>query len=344
MKKTLVLVLVVSFVLSLASTALAFPVDFTGDFRLQARSIDDGIPMSQFKGSWFQLRGRLNFDGKVDDSTTFFGRISTRNNFGGANTSATEFDHYGVKIAASNWKFSVGRQAVSLGQGTIISTGYDASGVDNKFDGLVASTKAGNFDLNFIAGKTNAVASDWMSWAYSPMEYYGFDATTKLNDKFSAGVAYARSHAVDPSSGAFNYFWNTAALNATFKPSDNFSLNAEYAKSNHDTNNAAYFFAGTYSWDKDSFTVQYNKVDWNAVSPWNSGIGAVAYPFNGAGLHWGHYTPTGFISSYKGFTYAYNHSISKAASFHIIYMDLKCLEPGFTGSDKELGAGVVWKF
>lgn len=325
MKKTLVLALVVCFVLSLAGTALAFPVDFTGDFRLQGRSIDDKIAggLGEFTGSWWQLRGRLNFSGQIDDSTTFYGRISTRNNFGDINTSATEFDQYGVKIASGAWKFNIGRQFVNLGQGTIISTGSDASGVDNKFDGLVATTKTGKVDMTFIGGKTTPVNT-------VAMEYYGMDATTKLDDKMSLGIAYGHVKPSVPGWVPLN-IW---ALNATYTASPNFTLNGEYAKSDYAWGNKAFFIAGTYSWDKDSFTLQYNRQEANGVDQWNSGIGAVAYPFYGLDLS--HH------EGYKGFTYVYSHPMTKAASLHVIYMDLKV--PGVAGADKEAALGVSWKF
>lgn len=331
MKKSLVIALVVCFVLSLAGTALAFPVEFKGDFRLQARSIDDGIAGAvavgphDLKSSWWQFRARLGFEGKVDQDTAFFGRISTRNDFGLGNTSTTEFDQYGVKLNAGNWKLSLGRQAVNLGQGTIISTGSDAAGVDNKFDGLVATTKSGNFDLTFIGGKTNTVNT------FVVVEYYGLDASTKVDDKLTLGAAFA--HAKPNVVGVDPYkIW---AVNAAFAPAANFSINAEYAKSNQNTDNKAYFLAGTYSWDKSSFTVQYNNVKNNAVDPFNSGIGAAAYPFMGYGLDLGN-------TGYKGFTYVYGQQMTKATSFHVIYMDLKV--DGRSGSDKELAAGVNWKF
>ena len=51
-------------------------------------------------------------------------------------------------------------------------------------------------------------------------------------------------------------------------------------------------------------------------------------------------------AGYKGVTLAYSHDITKALSFHAIYMDLKALEPGTTntGSDKEFVSGLSWSF
>lgn len=382
MKKNLVLALVVAFVMSLAGTALAFPVEFTGDFRLQARSIDDGVGLDEaYKGSWFQLRARLGFTGKIDDDTALFGRFSARNNFGGDQTgNGQAFDHYGVKYNAGNWKFSIGRQAVNLGQGSIISTGYDAVGVDNKFDGLIATTKWGQVDVTIIGGKTNKVSvpaqpsHEWLEahgygWHHHTYycylyhhkgwysqdfvipsssiprgsQWYGIDFSTKLDEKLFAGFTYAYSKLDSVtvldwwgdeqfvSSKGVKYW----GLNTTYNASKNFSLNGEYVKSDAAKDNRAFFLAGTYSWDRDTFTVQYQNVQNNAVDQYNSGIGAVAYPFYGIGL-------MGGDTGYKGFTYVWNHNMTKNASLHVIYMDLKA--DGVSGSDKEAAAGVVWKF
>lgn len=343
MKKALVLALVVSFVLSLAGTALAFPVDFTGDFRLQARSVDDNITGGDaYKKSYFGFRARLGFEGKVDDGTSFYGRFTTRiNRLGeaGDDAGATgQLDQFGLKIKTDNWNFKVGRQAVNLGQGTLISTGNDAAGVDNKFDGLVASTKMGKVDVNIIGGKTTNASAAYVTAAHTfvapeAAQWYGMDLSTKFDDKFSAGLAYvSRKGDTNVYSADAIKAW---AVNAAFNATPNFTLNGEYAKSNMNTANKAYFLAGTYSWDKDSFTVQYQKVNINAVDPINSGIGYGAYGIRSSGLDLGD-------PGYKGMTYAYNHAMSKTTSFHIVYMDLKA--DGVVGADKEIMTGVVWKF
>lgn len=326
MKKRLLAAAVAAMVTLSANAALAFPLDVTGDFRLQGRSIDDKIAgADRLDDSWFQLRSRLNFSGEVDKDTTFFGRFSSRNNLGGEQTgNGASFDQYGVKINSGDWKLSIGRQAVNLGQGIVISTGSDAVGVDNKFDGLVASTKSGVVDFNVIAGKTNDASS-----GSKVSEWYGFDASTKLSDKVTAGASFA---SLRPDNGESAKIW---AVNTAARLSKEVSLNAEYAKSDADSDNRAYFVAGTYSKNKDSFTVQYNNVEGLAVDQYNSGIGAVAYPFAGVGLNQAD-------AGYKGLTYVYSHNIKQNLSAHVIYMDLDV--DGLSGSDKELAAGLVWGF
>lgn len=325
MKKSIIAALAASFVLSIAGTALAFPVDFTGDFRLQGRDIDDKISGGhQDDESFFQLRTRINFSGAIDKDTTFFGRFSARNNFGGKqNGNGQALDQYGVKGKAGEFQYAIGRQAVSLGQGTIISTGSDAVGVDNKFDGVILGAKAGAVDVNLIGGKTNDASS-----GSKITEWYGLDAATSFG-KVKAGAAFASGK---PQAAPSVNYW---AVNVTAPIGSAVTLASEFAKSDADDKNKAYFVAGTYGWAKDSFTVQYNNVENNAVDQFNSGIGSVAYPFMGYDLDLG-------TTKYKGFTYVYSHEIKPNLSFHAIYMDLKV--DGRSGSDQEIGAGVVWKF
>lgn len=350
-KKSLVLFLVATFVLSIAGTALAFPVEFNGDIRYQFRTWDDKAGGNDQDKQNRQLgRLRLNFAGAVDQDVTLFGRLATRAWFGQKGNSGTEgvLDQYGVKIASNDWTYKLGRQAVSLGQGSVISTGYDV-GVDNKFDGLAAAGKLGKIDTQVIIGKTTATASgsSAIGTESKATTWMGVDFSTPLSDTFTLGVSYAGAKLIgDSVEPARKYL----GVNATFTPTANLTLNGEYVRSSasvSNPHNKAYFLAGTYTWDKDSFSIQYNNVGVNAVDPFNSGIGANAYPYWGVGLA-GRYNgnpladTSGSDTKYKGFTYTYTHQMSKAASFSVCYMDLK--NDVSPGSDKELAAGFRWKF
>jgi hypothetical protein len=330
-KKSLVLALVVSFVLSIAATAFAADLDVNGDFRVRALSVDDNVGVANaYKHSGFEFRARLNFNVAVDKDTTFYSRFTARNQFNSASgfglgsdvRSNNEFDQFGLKTKADNWNLVIGRQAVNLGQGSIISTGNDAAGADTKFDGITASSKLGAFDVNVIAGKTTD------TFATGSVEYYGLDAATKLDNKVTFGAAYASGKNEAVGSEAAKYL----AFNTTFAAAPNLTFNAEYVKSNANTNNKGYFVAGTYSFDKDSITLQYNRVEGNAVDNVNSGIAAGPYSMKGQNI----------TNDYKGFTFVYAHPVTKAVDFSLVYMDLQSLH--LSGSDKEVGANVSWKF
>ena len=343
MKKSCLMGLTMIFVLGVASTGLAEPVNFSGDFRLQGRMIDDKIstnPANNFEKDFFEFRARVNFDGTIDKDTKFFGRFSVRNYQGlGAETrSDSEFDQYGIKVNSGDWKFSVGRQALIVGAGSLLDIGSDAAGATNFFDGIIASTKLGDFNVRAFGGKnTSGIyggnGSNYPDFVNPINKWYGVDLSTQLDKNLSTGLAYLHKK---PDTGADTEAVNYWALNAAYNISSSFILNSEYAKSDKDNKNGAYFVAGTYKWNKDSFTVQYNHVQENSIDVWNGGIAAGPYPFKGKDL------PAG----YKGYTLAYNHGITKALSFHAIYMDLEALEPGTTntGNDKEFVSGLSWSF
>ncbi|SPF54744.1 hypothetical protein SBF1_7950001 [Candidatus Desulfosporosinus infrequens] len=239
----------------------------TGDFRLRGLVLNDtisGPSSSPVKKTYWQFRERVNFNGKIDDETTYFARFTNRNTVGGTVTAIgngnqdSSFDNYGIKLTNGSWKYTLGRQDVNLGQGLILNTGSDAAGVDNKFDGLVTSGTIGDFKVSFIGGKTNKIttegAPNWPLTANQPTEWYGFDASTKLSSNLSAGIAFAHSKQdIGPSGTSLNY----TALNTTYNISPNFIINAEYDKSNAATQNKAYVASATYKWDRDSFMVQH---------------------------------------------------------------------------------------
>lgn len=337
-KKVISLTVAVIFALS-ATSAMAMPLDFSGDFRLQGRVYDDTTSgkagTTQDQRSFFQFRARLMFSGQLDPDTAFFGRISNRNNVGSPalaandSTKTTEFDWYGIKGKWEGWNYSLGRQAVNLGQGSVLGTGADAAGVTNRFDGMILSKKIGDYNVSVIGGKTIDVLTFIPN--YDASQWYGFDVNTKLSNKVQAGFAVASAKQDNAASESRKYF----ALNTTVQATPNLGISGEYIRSDASTNNAAYFLAGTYSWDKKSLTVQYNNVQYNGVDPVVGGISPYAYSYSTNNLWAGD-------SKYFGFTYAFNRTIRSNLSFHAVYMDLKA--NGRTGSDENFASGLVWSF
>lgn len=257
---------------------------------------------------------------------TFFTRFAVRNTFGtdamsaygpykyDDNGSYQAMDQYGIKYTNGNWKYSLGRQSVVLGQGLILGTGNDVEW-DNKFNGLVASTKIGPVDVNVAGGMTNAsavvggVANQW----------YGADLKSKIGDKVSLGFAYA--HSKPDGSNAVPY----AAVNSTLNVSNNFAVNAEYVKSDVADNNKAYTVGGTYSFGKDSLTAQYFNIGNKAVDAWNSGSCRLSLTVLGTNADIG--------NSMRGWNYFYSHPLNKTSSLNFYYISVTT--PGYSGHDNE---------
>ena len=322
MKKSLILVIVASLVLSVTGTAMAFSVDYNGDIRYQFRSWQDKIGAPDTTTQNRELgRLRLNFSSQINDEATLFGRFGTRTWFGSAGNSGNEglLDQYGVKVVNNGWTYKLGRQAVNLGQGSIISTGSDVA-VDNKFDGVVSTGKIGNLNSSFILGKTTTS----IATACLPTNWIGMDLSFNISNNSSMGFAYASEKLIGNNVVPAKTF---SAINVKFKPYENLALSGEYVKSNSPSgsngNDGACFIAGTYSWDKDDFTIQYQSVGVNSVDPYNSGIGAVYYPIWGAGLAKRYNGSTSVDTKYSGFTYNYTHKLNKSTTFVIRYLDFK---------------------
>jgi hypothetical protein len=299
----------------------------SGDFYLRGFSYDDKIDNANTSGSFWRTRVRINLQDQVSDDMTFFTRFGVRNTFGtdanlsgygpfmyDSNGSYQAMDQYGIKYASGNWKYSLGRQSVALGQGLILGTGDDVEW-DNKFNGLIASTKVGTVGVNVIGGMTNAnavvggVANQW----------YGADLKSKVGDNVSLGFAYA--HSKPDNSASVNY----EAVNTTITPSANLAINAEYAKSNAADNNKAYTIGGTYSFGKDSLTAQYLNIDNNAVDAWNAGYCRLSLTVLGVNA--------GLGNSMRGWDYYYSHPMNKISSVNIYYLSVTT--PGYSGHDNE---------
>jgi len=337
-KKTLVFILVTSFVLSIAGTALAFPIDFNGDVRVKFDTWHDDIDGPDAgNGNDEGSRLRLNISSQIDNNTSLYGRFGSRITWGiptYPGYGKTSMDLYGVKFSDADWTYTLGRQGVSLGQGSIIWTGSDV-GYDSKFDGLTAAGKFGVVNSQFIVGKTTDstiaayIAADGFTNAYSA-NWWGADFSVPVNDNLTFGSTWASEKINATAQTPIKYL----SVNATFNPSDKLSLYGEYVKSNADNYNKAYFIAACYSWDNDWFSIEYNNVEANAVDRGISGIGAWMYPNIGYDLDVG--------SKYRGFTYTYNHQLSKATAFDINFMSLS--DEGQNGNDNECTAYVQWDF
>ena len=328
-KKSLVLALVGSFVLSAAGTAFAFPVDFNGDFKYEFRQNKDFQVQTNNQNRFYT---DLKFNGKIDESTTFFSRIGGQviDTRAAHITSGFTMDQFGVKTTSGNWNFALGRQGTQLGQGGVFYAGNDIDPL-SYFDGVVASTKMGDFDVKVIGGKAvvsnSAVQASNIS-AYPAQSWVGIDLKVPV-DQVTLGFAYAGKSV---SAGATDAkYWG---LNAATKIVG-VDFSAEYVKSNAATNTSAFTLAGSYAWDQDRLTVAYNNVKANAVDDVNSNLGAIYYPtgasFNGTG--------------YKGFTYAYHHDITKAMAANAYLLVLQPLEGVNQGhKNNELGLNVKWSF
>jgi hypothetical protein len=328
-KKSLVFILITSFVLTFTGTALAFPVDFTGHYRLSFDSWRDNITDID-NGTDYANRIQLDFSALLDPDVTLFGRLAVKEYDGYQKyyPYTDLLDNYGVKIAKNGWTYSVGRQGVSLGQGSVIWTGSDI-GYDCRFDGLVAAGPLGSVNTQFIIGRT----APSISMAPYTANWMGVDFSVPVSDSLTFGTSYASENASENLFDTGKKGARYLGFNTTFT-ADKLSIYGECVKSNANDYNKAYFIAASYSWDNDWFSIQYNNVQINAVDRYMSGIGSWMYPTEGTGLDSG--------NKYTGFTYNYDHMITKNLEFNINFMTLKV--DGHDGNDNEWNSSFQWNF
>lgn len=350
MKK--VIILIISMICSVG-TAIASPVlssspiEVNGEYRMWIRSLNDHYPM-EFKANYGEARLLLNFKAKIDDSVSAFVRVGERGFWGqqpfsnSNNWNVSNLDHYGVAGSLGSWNVSVGRQAVKLGQGGIISTGSDF-GYNPYFDGIIASKKFGNVAMNFIGGNTTTngttavqnppAGSGILAWNsnYKGAEWYGADASAKLGDRVTVGAAYAHEKLKDqPGVAGVNYF----SINTSVQLGGPFSVNAEWIKSGVSTNNQAYSLVGIYHRGKDTVALGYADTNRNAIDQYTSITqGGWQYvlglPQGITGLDW------------KATFVNYIHDVTSKIQFRLLFEDIQSAgQP----HNHELGAGFDYKF
>lgn len=320
-KKLLASAIAATVTLSMGTAFAADPVNVSSSFKYEFRNNDDAATGSKSSNDKFQVG--INFDGKIDADTTFFGRVAGQvGNFGKA-PAGTDFklDQFGVKANLDGWNVSLGRQGAQLGQGGAFYAGNDISPI-SYFDGLVVSNKLGELNFKAVGGKTTAGATS------SREKWYGAELSGDVDKNINVGFAYAGKSDTAAPFTPDTHFWSGYT---TVKTGDSLTWTGEYVKSNASTANRAYDLSGTYSWDKNSFTVAYNNVQTNSTDTDNSTIGGEYYPNGDA-----------FTAGYKGLTYVYHHDVSKTLGLNVILLDLKPMAGGET--NKEFAANLKWKF
>lgn len=318
-------------------------LQFSGNFYTMVIHFNDGIETSNTKGTLYRSRFLLNMTDRLDDSTTVYARFGERNYFGGNNGLTQSFatnttasyqvlDHYGVKHTDTHGiTYNVGRQDVLLGQGLLLSTGGDAQW-NNQFDGLVATGKVGTVDTTVLIGKTTA-ANALAPWNDVPASWYGLDLKNKLGENVSLGATFVK-HRFDTGVGLNQTTdaQNMWAVNTSIQTSPHLSINAEYGKSDSESDNRAFHYGATYTMGKDSLTATYISVDGKSIDPYNSVYSGIGSFFNGQGIN-----DLGTMKNWRGMEYSYIHQLSKNTFVDLYLVD--ATTPGQSGHDVEEGFG-----
>lgn len=319
MKKTLVAALAASFVLGLASTALASDVlgsplgiNLDGSITFQYRNDDFDKYVSSSNpnksvNDWKTLFV-LNANRNIAQNLDLYARFTyesflntTDKEFGAARDYIDKdyngaIDAFGLKYANAGYKYTLGSQALTLGAtGILYDNGY--IGKHALPYALTVSGKSGATDLTAVIGKTNYQSGK------DNDNLYALQGSYALNDKATVGavfaqVNYGNSALADAEKNKnVNYY----TLNTSYKLAPNLTFTAEYLKSDADRDNKGYVGAFSYKPNsKDAFTAAYWRVeDLAAIEDNNFG------------------SMTTFWGNAKGYTLAWSHKVSQDVTFSI---------------------------
>ncbi|SDE96775.1 hypothetical protein [Sporomusa acidovorans] len=322
-------------------------IQISGSERLRIRSVhDSATPKNGFadKATYGDNRFLLNINMNVENNISAFARFGelsffgakahTNNKFsnGDDGNSTANIDHFGLKVKAGAWDLSLGRQAVKLGQGSIINTGSDF-GFNPYFEGLVASTTFDNVTVHAIGGHTNPNANTNIltSNAYEGANWFGADASFKIEKNITLGIAFAHEKYLD------NYLSanDCTALNATINFGGGpFTLIAETVKSSASSLNKAWQLTGVYHKDKDTFVLMHVNTQKNAIDQFtNIQQGGYQIAF-GASLH--------NESEWNANIFNWMHDITSAVQSTVM-IETNAVK-GVSGHNVEGVAGLLYKF
>ncbi|MBP1765130.1 MAG: S-layer y domain protein [Firmicutes bacterium] len=320
-------------------------ISFDGQYRMQWRGLRDHYPANVQK-NFGEGQLLLNFNYKIDDTANLFVRLAERQFWGeGAfsnvkNWNEGNLDHYGITKKIGTTTFSIGRQAVKLGQGGILCTGTDF-GFNPYFEGAIVSTKVGTVAVNMIGGytTTNGDVDEGggilgFDPSYQGAGWYGLDASAKVGDRVTLGAAWAHENF----KSGYDFVANAPnrqyySVNTSINLGGGFMLNGEWMKSDVNNDNTAYSVTGIYHQNKDTFVLGHSSTGKNAIDQYTS--------ITQGGWQWVLGVPQGLTgANWQGNYIVYIHDYSKTLQARILYEDIHSAGQ----ENREWGAGFQFNF
>lgn len=325
MKKSLILALAASFVVSAAGTALAAPGDvkFDGNVTIQYR--EDNKPAAGASASGLRSTFTLNGNVEVAKNLDFYARYTYQTLQGNLTLAQADYaadrfnsaiDAYGFKYNNAGYNYVVGQQALTLGAGLIYDNGF--IGRHALPYAATVNKKIGVVDTTVFYAKTN------LQEGLDNDKFYGIQGTYAATDKLNLGALYT-----NVKYGTTNTYYATQTsqnfyeLSADYQLAPKVSLSAAYAKSNASENNKAYVTSVGYKFDaKNAISAgYYRSEDQSNINDQNFG-GLTTFP----------------NANTKGYMFRYSHKIGKDASFSLVRDQYIVINPTAltgTGSDRQ---------
>lgn len=322
MKKIAVAALATTILMTGSAFAAEFPnSDLSGDLKVHYRW-NGGTGNSTEGGKIFF---RLNAESEISQNVSVFARLAIQQLGGPDNTGndfdsayygdrASSIDRWGLNIKSGNFKYTLGRQGVTLANGLLFdSTGYmgktTGSGdfTASAIDGLVVSGKSGVTSLQMVAGEA------WTDLEKSP-KLYAVSASYSPAKDWTLGGTFAKSKLESLNTN----YW-AASIGYTAGKA---SFSGDYGKSNADADNTAYALGAFYNIDsKNSVYAIYSKVEQAAdIGDWM----------------------TAYDDGYKGMYYGFDRKLRKDTTLSFFYKDMDLI--GGTSNNTSLRTTVTYKF
>lgn len=318
-KKALSAALAAAFVLTTAGTVFADPVEFNGKITYQHRENtadgSDDISTNRWQfflngtapevakniDLYFRIAGE-KFKESGRDFEVFPGQDKN-------DRSVFALDQFGFNYKNAGWNYKLGRQSSLIGATGIIYDSTSGIGKHIFADGLTITGKTGATNVTVAALEDDGFYNDGKKIYYA-------SASFKPAEKLTLGGTFARAtDNFDLGEGAdgTKKDLNLWAVNAAYDINSKVNVYGEYVKSNADTDDKAYAFGGSYSFDsKNSFWAAYSRVETNANIR-SSGNSIVATTFDDSG---------------KGMYYGFDHQFDKTTGLSFFYKDMKDIASG----------------
>ena len=197
-------------------------VKVTGDARLRFEGYEEPVTFTDEKGveverkSKFDYRGRIQFQGTVNDTTTATIRVSTGDHEFGDASSDTKvtFDRMNVNHQfGANADLTVGRYGEFVGSGLFMDTTFDGAKLAYTADKFTAAVSHGyavageqggktldeNKSMTIVQAKGNIADKTTLGGFYTfgakdmKEDVYGFNLDTKLGDKVWVGGEWIKA-------------------------------------------------------------------------------------------------------------------------------------------------------
>lgn len=298
MKKSIA-IMVAGLTLSMASVAMAGPLEFSGDVSVKyQRDTAAGEASTSANVATVKLLGEADLGSDWGFYFRMAGQHISKPGFGDFNTdlygedqrSVFTIDQFGFKYNKEGFAYKLGRQDATVGTTALLYSRPDSNVGKKAFvDGLAVTGTSGITDISALLAREDNLSGQ------DKNKVYAIRAGFNPSESFNWGVTLGRYN-----SAASTNHW---AVDGTYKYGKS-SLTAEYTKASSSQNNKGYAMALGYDFDdKTSASITGFRMEESGSMGGQSDFDA-----NNRGIHYG-----------------ISHKLTDAASLELVYKAQKTI-------------------